>query len=193
MNNFSTWLNTQFMDWEKGMGRRQTVSAFARYLEVPQPSLSRWLNGDTTPDPQNVLKIALKFGPVAFDILGMKRPANYRIANYIASKHPRPREEGDRIIKLIYQYVEDQKLSSGLEKDELFNKLLAENDFEIISTHYELIDDNQRDKRFALISNNWDKLPDWLKQQMSEEVAKNIDGETNEAAENKRLAHNTGI
>jgi transcriptional regulator with XRE-family HTH domain len=74
VNNFGRWINARFMEWEKTTGRRGTVSGFARYLGVKQPSLSRWMNGDADPENENLRKIAKKYGDEVYVILGMDPP-----------------------------------------------------------------------------------------------------------------------
>ena len=72
---FSDWLNECFLDWEKQQGKRQTVSAFARYLGVPQSSLSSWMAGAYIPSGENLLLLATKLGVEIYDTLGILRPS----------------------------------------------------------------------------------------------------------------------
>jgi transcriptional regulator with XRE-family HTH domain len=71
---FSQWLNERFLEWEKQQGKRQTVSAFARYLDVPQSSLSSWMAGAYVPSGENLLLLATKLGAEIYDTLGISRP-----------------------------------------------------------------------------------------------------------------------
>jgi transcriptional regulator with XRE-family HTH domain len=71
-----TWLNDQFREWEKKSGRRQTVTAFARWLGIKQPTLNRWMSGDTTPDAENLRVLSRKLGTEIYIILGLKIPAD---------------------------------------------------------------------------------------------------------------------
>ncbi len=70
----SKWLNERFLEWERAQGKRQTVSAFARYLGVPQSSLSSWMAGAYAPSGENLFLIASKLGAGIYDILELPRP-----------------------------------------------------------------------------------------------------------------------
>lgn len=71
---FKNWLMDQFVEWERKQASRQTYSAFARYLDVKQPSLSGWLAGDYVPTGENLEKVANKLGLEVYDALGLPRP-----------------------------------------------------------------------------------------------------------------------
>jgi len=72
MQKYSAWLTKKFREWESNIGRRQSVSAFARYLDVNQASLSRWMNGDGPPNYENILKIADKLGPETYQVFDIE-------------------------------------------------------------------------------------------------------------------------
>ena len=74
MEKLPAWLTRKFREWESKTGRRQSLSAFARYLGVKQPSLSHWINHDNPPSYENIEKLAEKLGPEIYDIMGMPRP-----------------------------------------------------------------------------------------------------------------------
>jgi transcriptional regulator with XRE-family HTH domain len=69
-NNLSTWLIDKFREWEHATGRKQSVMEFARYLDVTQPSLTRWMAGDHPPTGKNIRKLADKLGPEIYYLLG---------------------------------------------------------------------------------------------------------------------------
>lgn len=75
METCSGWLLRKFREWETSTGGRQTVSAFARYLGVKQPSLNRWMNSDSVPDFENAVKISQKLGTEIFEILNLPVPS----------------------------------------------------------------------------------------------------------------------
>ncbi len=82
---FSTWLNQQFLEWERQQGRRKSVTAFAHYLNVPQASLSEWMDGKYIPSADSLRKIAAKLGYEVYDALGIQRPFNDDRLAYIIS------------------------------------------------------------------------------------------------------------
>ena len=74
MESFANWLTRKFREWEKQKGGHQTISGFARHLGVKQPTLTRWMQGDTTPDTDNLLILEKTFGLDVYDALDMDRP-----------------------------------------------------------------------------------------------------------------------
>lgn len=70
----ASWLNEKFLDWENKQGKRQTISGFAEFLSVPQPSLSNWMAGVHEPSGESLLKIAKKLGMEIYEIAGVKNP-----------------------------------------------------------------------------------------------------------------------
>lgn len=75
---FSDWINAKFIEW---CGKkRRTITEFAQYLGVGQPSLSKWMNKKgVMPDPKSITKLAEKIGPEVYDVLGLVRPGESSI------------------------------------------------------------------------------------------------------------------
>jgi len=71
---FKDWLMDKFVEWERTQKRRQSFSAFARYLDVKQASLSQWLNGSYTPTGENLVKVADKLGTEVYRVVGLPAP-----------------------------------------------------------------------------------------------------------------------
>ncbi len=74
MINFKEWLMIKFIEWEAKQKRRQSYAAFARYLNVSQPTMSHWLSGSNPPDEINTIKLSIKLGIEVYDVLGRPRP-----------------------------------------------------------------------------------------------------------------------
>lgn len=74
VSDFSTWLNKKFLDWQYNTGERQTLKAFARYLDVKTTTLSSWLNDDVPPTGDNLYKVADKLGFEIYDLLDVPPP-----------------------------------------------------------------------------------------------------------------------
>ena len=70
----TSWLTNEFREWEKSTGHRQTVSAFARRMGIKQPTLNRWMNGDSTPDGDNLRILAKHLGTEIYEVLGLPLP-----------------------------------------------------------------------------------------------------------------------
>ena len=109
-NKLSVWLNERFLDWEQQQGRRQTISAFARYLGVPQSSLSSWMAGAYVPSGENLLVIASKLGAEIYEILGLSQPPiPDRELAYIASVWNKlHQKDRDELLASIRTKVESQ-------------------------------------------------------------------------------------
>lgn len=71
---FKDWLMDKFVSWERTQTRRQSFSAFARYLDVKQASLSQWMNGSYTPTGENLIKVANKLGSEVYRVVGLPAP-----------------------------------------------------------------------------------------------------------------------
>ena len=80
------YLNEQFKAWQVQQPRGQdSQSWFARWLGVPDTSLSQWLNGVREPTDRNCHKIASKLGPEIYDILGLpRRMPQFSVLDFLA-------------------------------------------------------------------------------------------------------------
>jgi len=68
------WINDRYRDWRNKQPREaDTITAFARYLDVSRNSLNNWMNRGKTPDPDSALKLS-KVGIEIYDLLKLKRP-----------------------------------------------------------------------------------------------------------------------
>ena len=74
MNSFRTWLELNYIEWQKNEGGRKTVKEYAEYLGTTQSTLSSWLNETRKPQEENIRKIADKLGLEVYDVLGLERP-----------------------------------------------------------------------------------------------------------------------
>lgn len=91
-NEWHGWLFEKFSEWEKSTGRRQTYSAFAKYLGVTQPSLSQWLAGNYPPQGDNLRKIAEKCGTEIYELLGLGVPPDLERDRRLSQLSPELRE-----------------------------------------------------------------------------------------------------
>ncbi|KAA3646158.1 MAG: XRE family transcriptional regulator [Chloroflexi bacterium] len=77
MNNkekVSKWLNTKYRDWINETEEIKSRKELAKYLNVDYTLLTRWLTGSVLPGNDNVIKLANKFGPEIYDLLGWEKP-----------------------------------------------------------------------------------------------------------------------
>ena len=71
---FTDWLEKKFLEWELTQNRRQSYSAFARYLGVKVPLLTQWRLGNNLPSTDSVRLLSAKLGQEVYDVLGLVRP-----------------------------------------------------------------------------------------------------------------------
>jgi transcriptional regulator with XRE-family HTH domain len=71
---FGHWLTRKFLDLQSQSGHPWTVTEFAGYLECPQSSISRWMQGKSLPDEARTDKIATKLGDEIYDLVDLPRP-----------------------------------------------------------------------------------------------------------------------
>lgn len=68
--NFASWLENQFLDWQKQQRKRRTAGEFAEWLGFENMTVNRWLNGKRRPTRGNAQALALKLGLEVYDVLG---------------------------------------------------------------------------------------------------------------------------
>jgi len=107
----STWLNKKLQEWEWKKGRRQSVSEFARYLDVKQPSLTRWMAGDNPPTGGNLKKLADKLGVEIYEVLGLPRPEVTE--SELADRYNVPPENKAEFIQDTRKFIEQWFLDHG--------------------------------------------------------------------------------
>jgi transcriptional regulator with XRE-family HTH domain len=112
MNEFTVWINERFIEWEKSAGRRGTLSAFARYIGVKQPSLSRWMNGDADPEGDNVRKLAKKFGKEVYIVLGISEPEEEDILSAL------PKERANSLREALKEVNEALQKAGSISEEE---------------------------------------------------------------------------
>lgn len=75
---FAQYLEEKFQDWGtkqlKAGKKRVTLTGFATWLGIPQPTVSRWLNGTRTPEGDHVHLLGRRFGLGVYDTLNLPRP-----------------------------------------------------------------------------------------------------------------------
>ena len=100
------WLDKKFREWQNSRDKRSSVTAFAKYLEIPRPLLSHYMNGRNKPEGKNVDKIAAKLGNEIYDILGLARMNTIPLDQL-------PQQVRDRLAAAIYE-VNSELESRGL-------------------------------------------------------------------------------
>jgi len=103
------WLDKNFRKWQDSQGKRSTITAFAKWLDIPRPLLSHYMNGRNKPEGKNVDKLAAKLGNEIYDILGLARMNTIPLDQL-------PRAVRDRLTTAVYE-VNSELGSRGLSGD----------------------------------------------------------------------------
>lgn len=103
---FPNWLEQKYIEWMATEKRRRTLTAFAEWLDVSQPLISRYMAGQVMPNEENVHKIAARLGPEVYDLLGLARPDP--LIQYITRNWDKlPPEEQEYIREKVERYASE--------------------------------------------------------------------------------------
>jgi hypothetical protein len=72
---FAHWFEAKFLEWRDSQhDRKANLKTFSIWLDVPQPNVSQYLNGENKPKGDNLYKIASKLGFECYEILEQPIP-----------------------------------------------------------------------------------------------------------------------
>lgn len=108
-----SYLLKEFRAWEAETGRKQTVTSFAKYLGVKQATLSRWMNGASMPEGDNLHRLAIKLGDEVYSIAGQDKPAFLSRDEFLSLL---PDESAERFSKASALFSAELK-KAGIKKD----------------------------------------------------------------------------
>jgi len=94
------WINHQYLEYRGlAIGRERTVTEFARYVGLTQPTMTNLMNKSVPSRAKTIQKFVRIYGPEVYDVLGMERPDFVaELENQLKSATP---TEKDRIIRRI--------------------------------------------------------------------------------------------
>lgn len=92
-NPVADWLNQKWMFWERERGIRATQRELAEFLGIDAPILNQYLNGKRSPTGENLEKIASKFGPEIYILLGLIPPELQSLLELYVKLTPDHRQE----------------------------------------------------------------------------------------------------
>jgi transcriptional regulator with XRE-family HTH domain len=162
---FSEWLLRKFREWEQSTKHRQSVTAFARYLGVKQPSLNRWMTGDNIPDTIGILILAQKLGPEIFQVINVPLPAKLNRV-FIHTAGNMTGEQVRAAIKEVDNILAAKPPVNIFEREVLQKKLLLERGIDT-TIRYEIADDE-----INYLVENWSSFPISLKRQILSDIEK---------------------
>lgn len=148
---FKDWLYNAFIEDAKRRKKRPIITDLARRLQTSQPTVSRWLNGDTLPDDEGARKLAKIFGPQVYEVLEKEPPSTLIKALYFSPLKPIDHEEMNMIFTQASAMVANIK--DDTEREEAYIHYLAIRGIEHISTHFEeKLDDLETDELGDMIN-----------------------------------------
>ncbi len=69
------WINLRYLEYRGlAIGRERTVTEFARYLGLTQPTMTNLMNRSVPSRAKTIQKFVRIYGPEVYDVLGMERP-----------------------------------------------------------------------------------------------------------------------
>lgn len=117
MTAFSDWLQLKFEEWEKSKGRRrQSYSEFARYLDVTQGSLNRWLIGDNLPDAESIQKLSEKLGYEIYGVLGIDPPYPHAVHEIKTAYNALPAEQQPEFQEDLERFLAEWLTEHGFKR-----------------------------------------------------------------------------
>jgi transcriptional regulator with XRE-family HTH domain len=69
---FETWFNKKWAEWDAREGRRTIQQELADYLGISRESVAYYAHGRKFPEGENLRRLARKFGPEVYEILGIE-------------------------------------------------------------------------------------------------------------------------
>jgi transcriptional regulator with XRE-family HTH domain len=69
---FGSWFNKKWAEWDAREERRTTQQELADYLGVSRESVAYYIRGKKFPEGENLRRIARRFGPEIYEILGIE-------------------------------------------------------------------------------------------------------------------------
>lgn len=83
---FSEWISKEYVEWRgNAIGHEGSVSAFAKWVGVPQSIMSYWLSGQKVPTSAKAINaLVTRFGGEVYDVLDITPPIDIEIENFHA-------------------------------------------------------------------------------------------------------------
>jgi len=141
MKTTQDFFNEKFRQWGIKTRRRPTITAFAKYLDVSQATMSGWMAGNTVPNGENLLNVGQKLGYEIYDILGLPRPKVERAFYWYRD----PDNPDDDVRKRVQdanleaiRIIRESGLANEVERDQLMKKLLHDR-----GVYFTLADDEE--------------------------------------------------
>lgn len=70
----AAWLERQYIEWQRGRGKRGTITEFAEWLGVSRGTYNNWIIKKQTPGGDSLVLLGEKLGWEIYDIVGEPRP-----------------------------------------------------------------------------------------------------------------------
>jgi hypothetical protein len=105
---FPAWLEEKFLKWRNEQNsRKANLTSFARWLGIPRPSLSQYLNGFAVPQGENLFRIATKLGFEVYEILGYSQP-DRAVLEWQALYDITPPEDREELLRMAQDWLKEK-------------------------------------------------------------------------------------
>lgn len=76
--NFYKWITNKYLEWQKELGERKTILAFAEYLGVNSRTVTYWMQpgGKVPRSTKSINRLVDKFGLEVYEVLGLESPSD---------------------------------------------------------------------------------------------------------------------
>jgi len=114
------FLNDSYLDFARERGIYTSLAEFAKWLDIPNTSLSQYMNMVRLPSGKNVYKMGDKLGPPIYEILGlpMMVPDNEGAKFIISHWHELDEEAQEKFVQILKMELEEKSKPSALKKFE---------------------------------------------------------------------------
>lgn len=99
MSDFSKWFRDKYLDWEKtNPSGLQGIVKFSEWLDIPQPTVSSWINGKYEPKDKYLKSLADNLGPEVYEVLKLETPVDYVLPESFRTRMNRAQKDTNKIL-----------------------------------------------------------------------------------------------
>lgn len=112
------FLHDCYLDYARDQGHYTSLADFAKYLNVPNTSLSQWMNEVRLPSGRNIYKLGDKLGAPIYEILGLPLmvPDNEGAKFIISHWHELDEEAQEKFVQILKMELEEKSAPSTLKE-----------------------------------------------------------------------------
>ncbi len=135
---FWEWMTEKYIEWRgKAIGNERSISEFAVYVGVPQPTMSTWMKkeGREPRSQKSIQKLVDIYGLEVYDVLGIARPTNQEVFG-LNSLPPGMRSRLESATTEIHKVMEERGVhdAGSPEAEQIAIEIMARHGFEFIGS-----------------------------------------------------------